>query len=433
MEVKNWLDLQANNRDKATLAKAVLALANHGGGFIVLGFKETDEGMEEAASRPATLNGYNQDLVNGIVQNYCDPPFHCAVHMVTNRDGAVFPIVTIPGGNRVPVRARRAGPDGNIVQKNAIYVRKPGPRSEPPESAQEWEDLLSRCQWNRRDELLGQIRNLLIGSVPQVQPASGEERLGKWATACFDRWRSLVDPLPIGAGPRFLHGHYSLMYEIVGDARQATLAQLPDILRSSEVHYSGWPPFWYPRREGVEPYPRDGAVECWFGGDPQVAVDIRDPAHSDFWRITPDGRAYLLRGYDEDVEASRFNARSPFAPGRVLDLGLPIWHVGEALLHAERLASNLFEGPTSIRFVAEFTGLQGRSLGSLFGRRHVPHGSSHQGSLPLRIHVEAQMIASNLPEIVHTLLCPLYELFGFFNLPMHLVVDELTRMRGRKS
>ena len=101
------------------------------------------------------------------------------------------------------------------------------------------------------------------------------------------------------------------MYEIVGDARQATLAQLPDILRSSEVHYSGWPPFWYPRREGVEPYPRDGAVECWFGGDPQVPVDIRDPAHSDFWRITPDGRAYLLRGYDEDVEASRYNARSP--------------------------------------------------------------------------------------------------------------------------
>ena len=33
-EVKNWLDLQDSNSDKATLAKAVLALANHGGGFI---------------------------------------------------------------------------------------------------------------------------------------------------------------------------------------------------------------------------------------------------------------------------------------------------------------------------------------------------------------------------------------------------------------
>ena len=127
-----------------------------------------------------------------------------------------------------------------------------------------------------------------------------------------------------------------------------------------------------------------------------------------------------------------YNATSPVTPGRVLDLGLPVLHVGETLLHAERLASNLFEGPASIRFVAEFTGLQGRSLGSLFGRRHAPDGASHQGSIPLRIHVESRMIASNLPEIVHTVLCPLYELFGFFKLPMQLVVDELGRMRDRR-
>ena len=84
LEVENWLDLQGNKNDKAIFAKAVLALANHGGGFIVLGFEETGEGMAEAANRPATLERYNQDLINGIVQNYCDPPIHCAVHLVRN-------------------------------------------------------------------------------------------------------------------------------------------------------------------------------------------------------------------------------------------------------------------------------------------------------------------------------------------------------------
>ena len=93
LEVKNWLDLQDNNNDRAIFAKAALALANHDGGFIVLGFEETGEDMAEAAHRPATLEQYNQDLINGIVQNYCDPPFHCAVHLVANPEGAMFPVL----------------------------------------------------------------------------------------------------------------------------------------------------------------------------------------------------------------------------------------------------------------------------------------------------------------------------------------------------
>ena len=430
LEVKNWLDLRGNNHDKAIFAKAALALANHGGGFIVLGFEETGAKMEEAADRPATLDVYNQDVVNGIVQKYCDPPFHCAVHMVPNVDGAIFPVVRVPGGHRVPVRARSAGPHRNIVESNAIYVRKPGPRSEPPRSAQEWDDLLSRCQWNRRDELLGNIRDLLIGAAPQEALVDQEELLRQWITGCLDRWRLLVGPLPEGAGPRFPHGYYNFAYEIVGDVRGITLGGLPEVIRSSTVRHTGWPPFWYPTREGIEPYPVDGAVECWFGGDTETRLGTRDPAHSDFWRIAPNGFAYLLRGYQEDREGFEFAGVGPVTPGTVFDITLPVWRVGETLLQAERLASNLFEGPASLRFAAEYTGLRGRSLVSLNGRRHVREASvSRQDSIRLHTHVESQAIGTRLPEIVHSLLYPLYELFGFSELPMHLVVDELRRMR----
>ena len=38
-EYKGWLDLTSNEH-KATLAKAAIALANHGGGRIVIGFAE---------------------------------------------------------------------------------------------------------------------------------------------------------------------------------------------------------------------------------------------------------------------------------------------------------------------------------------------------------------------------------------------------------
>ena len=54
-EVKNWLDLQGSNEDKATFAKAVLAIANHGGGFVALGLLETDVGIVEAEGRPGNI------------------------------------------------------------------------------------------------------------------------------------------------------------------------------------------------------------------------------------------------------------------------------------------------------------------------------------------------------------------------------------------
>lgn len=300
LEVKNWLDLRGSNHDKATFAKAVLALANHGGGFITLGLIETDAGVEEAEGRPAALDDYSQDLINGIVQNYCDPPFHCAVHIVANPAGAIFPIVNVPGGHRVPVRARRAGPNGNTVQNNAIYIRKPGPRSEMPQSAQDWDDLLARCLRNRRDEMFDQIRDLITGAVPQVGQPPEPARLDEWIMTSRQRWTELTGPLPEDSGPRMPHGRYCFAYEISGERQQIAPAQFPEVLQRSVVRHTGWPPFWFPTRAGIEPYPIDGAVECWLGGDPQTQPEQGDAAHSDFWRIHPDGLAFLLRGYQED-------------------------------------------------------------------------------------------------------------------------------------
>ena len=432
-EAKNWLDLQKSNSDKATLAKAILALTNHGGGFIVLGPDENQASLMEAEGRPATIDGYSQDVINGIVQSYCDPPFHCAVHVVPDPAGALFPVVVVPGGHRVPVRARRAGPHGNVVQTHAIYMRKPGPRSETPQTAQEWDDLLARCLRNRRDEMFNQIRDLISGVVPQPDEPVVPERLEEWKRSAFERWHGLVKAFPESVGPRFPHGYYCFAYEILGERKQVQPAQLPELLHASVVRHTGWPPFWYPTREGIEPYPIDGTVECWIGGDPQSSVEDRDAAHSDFWRIHPDGLAFLLRGYQEDTRPTSRPGAAPLEPASSFDITLPVWRAGESMLHARRLAANLFDGSTTIRFVARYSGLAGRSLVSINAPRHIRAGrTARQHSIELSTHVEAQAIDSNLPEILHPLLAPLYALFDFFELPVQLVVDELARMRANR-
>lgn len=434
-EVKNWLDIQNNNDDKATVAKAILALSNHGGGFIALGLTETDQGIVEADDRPDNLEGYSQDLINGIVQNYCDPSFHCEVHVVTNPDGALFPVIVVPGSHRVPVRARRAGPNGNIVQNHAIYLRKPGPRSETPQSSQDWDELLARCLNNRRDELFDQIRGLITGAVPQVAQEADQPdeyaRLDAWIDECYERWQTLINELPEHYNARLPHGYFNFAYEIIGQHRHIPVAQLPETLRDSVVRHSGWPPFWYPTREGIEPYPINDAVECWLGLDRRAPEANGDAAHADFWRIHQDGLAFLLRGFQEDSMGELDPDRGQIPPASVFDVTLPVWRIGETLLHAQSLAAHLFEGPATIRFIAHYRGLNGRELTNIERRRILREGRvARQDDIRLSTHVDADVIDANLPEIVHPLLSPLYALFDFYELPMNLVVEELARMRG---
>ena len=118
-------------------------------------------------------------------------------------------------------------------------------------------------------------------------------------------------------------------------------------------------------------------------------------------------------------------------PATSFDVTLPVWRVGETLLQAQRLAENLFEGPTTIRFVATYKGLSGRALVSIDRRRNFwEKRVARQDLITLNTHVDAEAIDSNLPEIVHPLLSPLYALFDFFELPIQLVVDELARLRA---
>ncbi|ESQ13924.1 MAG: hypothetical protein N838_32880 [Thiohalocapsa sp. PB-PSB1] len=141
--------------------------------------------------------------------------------------------------------------------------------------------------------------------------------------------------------------------------------------------------------------------------------------------------AFLLRGFQEDGMEVQRPGRSTILPGTAFDISLPVWRIGETLLQAQRLAENLFEGPTTIRFIATYEGLSGRALTSIDHRRHVWESRiARQNSITLNTHVDAQAIDTNLPEIVHPLLSPLYALFDFFELSIQLVSEELSRMRG---
>ena len=64
-EYKDWLDLTSKEH-KATLAKAAIALANHGGGYIVIGFAEQGP-ILDSRPRPEEIPEITPDSVNEAV------------------------------------------------------------------------------------------------------------------------------------------------------------------------------------------------------------------------------------------------------------------------------------------------------------------------------------------------------------------------------
>ena len=421
-EYKSWLNLTTNEH-RAVLAKAAIALANHGGGYIIIGFEEQDHRFV-ASNCPDDRPEITQDAVNAAVRRFATPEFHCATYSVGNPDtGTVHPIVVVPGDMTVPILSKRECT--GVIGQNRCYIRKPGPRSEEPQTAEEWRTLLQRCVRAGREDMLEAIRSIVSGRVDPIVPApdAGAE-LHAFVEAGRVRWQELTEEMPAGAPPRFPQGFYEMGFSLVGAESAPNLSVLQDRLAvARQIRLTGWPPFLSMTTQGWKPYPHENFVEAWIGSPIRQDWMSREPAHNDFWRASPEGKLYTIRGYTEDGCAERVE------PGRTIDVTLPVWRVGEGVLFAARLAET-FENVEAIAIECRFTGLRNRALVSLNGRRamfgdHV----SQTNSITLTYVATPEQIHDNLVEIMHTFLVPLYERFDFFRLPFELVDTELERLK----
>ena len=427
VELKGWLDICNNAEHRATLAKALIALANHGGGYVVFGFAETEDGVVPAEPRPENLATYTPDTVNSVVSRYIEPPFHCDVHAVTSPEtGLDHPVVSVPGGHTVPIRSKRSGPDGRIIQQNCYYIRRPGPCSEPPQSGQEWDALTARCLANAREDLVDRFRVIMAGGTATEVLETDLDRVTHWFDSSAGRWQELAETLSADHGARMQHGHYAVGYQIIGDFDPPRGTELREALRQGCVRHTGWPAFWVPSREEIAPYMYEGNVECWLGRD----GEDRDPASSDYWSASPDAEFFQLRGYQEDASLN-----PSVEPGTLFDLTLHVWRMGEILLHAASMAREFGAAQGRVIFVAEWSGLAGRRLAAFANPNRVFLPVSYvarQDTYRASLEVQAHQIEDALPELVDRIVRPLYELFDFFTLPLTLPPEELARMRGHR-
>jgi hypothetical protein len=422
-EYKTWLDLTINDH-KAVLAKAAIALANHGGGFIIVGFDDQRDQLVSVA-RPVNMPPISQDAVNAAIHRFATSEFHCELYNVPHPGTqAVHPVIVIPGNMTEPVMSKRDC--ANVINQNRCYVRKPGPRSEEPMTAEEWRALLRRCVLAGREDMLDAIRSIVSGRV-EVSPLlpNAREDLHVFSEGARARWGELVGELAEDTPARFPLGHYEMAFSLVGAQPATNLVELQRRLEHARrIRLTGWSIFLSMTPPGWTPYPHDDFVEAWVGRPIERERSLNDPAHADFWRASREGKLYTIRGYKEDSFAERVR------PGACLDVTLPIWRVGEGILFTARLAE-VFEDVEAIAIECRFTGLDSRFLTSLSGNRVMSNDhASHTPEVTVTAQATLDQVRDNLTEVMHRLLTPLYERFDFFPLSIELVDEELGRMRG---
>lgn len=422
LEYKSWLDLSANH-GRAVLAKAAIALANEGGGIIILGMRPVENGPLASLARPPGLNRYDQDAVNAAINRYSDPEIHCELAFAMHPGTAIeHAFVVVPGGGVVPVMSTR-DQHGEIMAQRC-YVRKPGPRSEEPFTAEEWRGVLERCLQARRENMLDAIRFIVQGHPPS-QAHVEREWFDVFCRAADQRWRQLIELLPANDAARMSQGYYRICFEIMDVRPAVNFVELRNRMdQASRVRHTGWGPFISLTREDLAPRIMGDAIEVWLG-NPDAPRAERTPEHCDFWRASREGVFVLQRGYDEDSHAN-------VDPGTILDMTLPIWRIGEAFLYASRIARLFAENPSILIRVA-FIGLRNRELGLLTrGGARREGRVSEDDLVTLESQVTAIEIDDNLVEILHALLSPLYERFAFFELSIDFVAREIERMRNTR-
>lgn len=381
VELKPWLNTE-DKCDAANLAQAMLAMANSGGGYILIGLSEADGIGVPAQARPDDFAMYHHDKINGIVQSYAEPAFHCDVYLVTTESGDKHPVICVPGEHRVPIRAKRSGPNEQHVKKDTYYVRRPGPCSEAPQTGREWDELIGRCIRYAKSDLLDGIRQIFYGTEPlRTQPVEDPySSLRQWDAQCTAAWRSKVsDELGNEEPSRFAHGTWSASYQVVGQLPEITNAYLYEVLDSIRSGNQGIAP-WAVYTGHSAPYVVDNVLECC-----DFHSGYTDGYHSLFWRAASNGFLFQMKGHREDAPIGRWT------PGHVIDLCLPIWRVAEVLNHARALVESLQLPEALLRFKFSWSGLANRELASR-NRDVEPGRIARQDSVSSELEAEYQTI-----------------------------------------
>ena len=424
VEIKSWIDF--NDRfTKPKIARHLSALANNGGGYLVFGFNDD---LTRDQNRPVSLEQYNRDYFSSIIKHYLLPTFQCDVLTVVNGLGEEIPIVRVPSHGSVPIGAKRDGPmDSNNrpsgIRSGTYYIRKPGPESAPILGAGEWLPLIRRCVLNERESLLQSFSDIVDLNKHSVNDTS--DRLDRWHSESKGKFDGIVSACETnGWNIPITDNCYQLSYLIsVEDKETLSVDSMRQILERvnggvRDTIESGWSMFYQFHDIDIMPkfHPEqvDGSGSDVF--EANLLAKMNDNLSfglPDYWRVTPDGRATIVRLYLEDRPDVCVHRETD--PRTWIGLNSLVGTVTEFVTHA-RLYAKEFASARSVQFKCTWNGLANRKLSdfdALVAFQLYGGLISQANTRTTAGEWSTSVLATEWAKVVSELLSPVLRLFGY--------------------
>lgn len=439
VELKAWIDPD-QPEGIAKIVKTCLALRNHGGGYMVIGFDDdTLEPLLDSAPSNARQI-FHIDKIQGMVAKYSSDPFEVTVEF-PKRDGKDFPVIIIPTGVKTPVAAKSdLSPSGNpLIRVDTVYVRSLSSNNTPSTTqakSKDWNRLIEVCFDNREADIgrfirrhlgsigIEQLNSLTTAFTENLKPkVSNEDLLREYIQESEQHYEQALTNRP---APLPEHGAWEVGLILQGEVPpHSTNQEFLNLLRSSNPDYTGWPVWLDSRRFGNENYPYviDGSWEV-------LLIFLRDGLSNiiDFIRLHPKGKFFLRRALQDDMENTN---RSPQAL-TALDFSLTIERTAEAIAVGMAFAKSMGCLPeeTTLAFAFKWTKLKGRKISSWarsnFGRSIPSIHSAYQDEMITFVNVPLDVPLSAISQYVNQAVKPLFEIFGGFALSENSI-EGITR------
>ena len=447
VELKDWFDPQLPE-GMAKLVRAVLALRNENGGYLLIGF---DDKTRKPTNPPASLVGittvFHHDTVQGIISKYSSDSFPVMVDFPINGPRQVV-VISVPPGVVAPVACKADLRVGGtlLLRESDVYVRTLTSNGTISSARASWRDLnalVRKCFDNRESDHAGFLLKVFAGISPDniktvFENLSAVAEQGISAGISAEKFIQYgVERFSAVVAERKLElptiGYWDIGLRISGAMPEHfPNREFLNLINTSNPHLTGWPiwlnslPF---ADNSAHPYLFDGRWEALIYSPPENRWGAW--GHLDFMVLDPSGTFFLRRGFQDDIGGSSDESR-----GKILDPLLQVLRTAEALVVGQAFAKALAgsNDQVALHFAFRWTGLKGR----IFTIWSDPmwwvsgDGPAHQDEVHSKIDLPLAAGREAIIQQTHAALLPLSRIFGGYEIKEELVRKLVIRLLDRK-